>query len=197
MFNSYAIHKHNLGTLGATVKLQHSSDGVTWTDLAGSEKVVADNKTIFFIGTSTGALFWRINITNVLATDTLIIGQAYVGPALRMYSPPEPGFTPPQLAIENTYISSRADGGDYLGRSLIRKGSKMSFNNSIVSRDWVRDNWADAMAAIEKTPFYYAWDSTNYPAEVAYCYVQRKIDKPKYVNSAYMSLSLNFVALQD
>ena len=193
--NSYALYKHNLGTLGATVKLQYSSDGVTWNDLTGSEKIVADDKVIFFIGTAQSAIHWRINVTNIPAASTLIVGQAYVGNALQMYSPPEPGFTPPELALDNKYISNRADGGDFLGRSLIRKGSKMSFSNSIVHKDWVRTYWQDAMAAIEKTPFYYAWDSANYPEEVAFCYIERKIQTPKYVNSAYMSLNLQFAAL--
>ncbi len=195
--NSYAVYKHNLGDIGATIKLQHSSDGAAWTDLTGSEKVVADNKAIFFIGTPQTALFWRLHITGIDAGETLIIGQAFIGSALQMFSPPEPGFTPPELAINNDYITSRADGGDFLGRSLIRKGSKMAFSNSIVHRDWVRANWQAAMAAIEKTPFYYAWDSTNYPAEVAYCYIDRKIQTPKYVNSAYFSLNLQFIALTE
>lgn len=193
--NSYGIYKHNLGDLSATIKLQHSSNGSSWTDFTGSEKAVANNKAIFFIGTSQSAKFWRLYITGLGAGETLIIGQTFIGDALQMFSPPEPGFTPPELALNNDYITSRADGGDFLGRSLIRKGSKMSFANSIVHRDWIRANWQDVMAAIEKTPFYYAWDSTNYPAEVAYCYINKKIATPKYVNSAHFSLNLNFIAL--
>jgi hypothetical protein len=194
--NSYAIFKHNLGTLGATIKLQHSTDGVSWTDFTGSEKIVADNEAIFFIGdTPVSAAYWRLNITGLGAGVTLVVGQAFISNSLRMFSPPEPGFTPPALALNNEYISSRADGGDFLGRTLIRKGSKMSFSNSIVSKAWIRDNWQDVMNAIEKTPFYYAWDSLNYPDEVAYCYVDKKIDMPKYVNSGYFSLNLKFIAL--
>lgn len=193
--NSYAVYKHNLGTLGATIKLQYSADGVVWNDLTGSEKVVADDKAIFFIGTNQSAAFWRLHITGVAANATMQIGQAFLGDALQMFNPPEPGFTPPELALNSKYISSRADGGDFLGRSLIRRGSKMSFNNSIVHKDWIRANWVDVMRQIEKTPFYYAWDSTNYPAEVAYCYVDKKISTPTYVNSTYFSLDLKFIAL--
>ncbi len=194
--NGYAIFKHNLGDLNATIKLQSSTDGTTFTDFPGSTKVVADNKAIFFISdTPLSASYWRLNITGLGVGDTLTIGQAFIGNSLRMFSPPEAGFTPPDLALNNLYISSRADGGDFLGRTLIRRGSKMSFNNSIVSKDWIRDNWQAVMLAIEKTPFYYAWDSFNFPAEVAYCYVDKKIDIPKYVNSGYFSLNLSFVAL--
>jgi len=194
-FNSFALYKHNLGTLGATVKLQYSSDGITWSDFTGSEQAPANDKAIFFVGTSQSALYWRLNFTGIAAAATLTIGQVFIGNALQLYNPPEPGFTPPELALNNKYISSRADGGDFLGRSLIRRGSKMSFSNSVVHKDWIRANWQDVMAALEKTPFYYAWDSANYPFEVAFCYVDKKIDLPKYVNSNYFSLNLSFVAL--
>lgn len=192
--NSYGIFKHNLGDVGATVKLQHSADGAVWVDVAGSEKVVANNEAIFFVGVNNSAVWWRISIAGLVA-ETLEIGQAFVGDSLQMFSPPEPGFTPPKLALNNQYITSRADGGDFLGRSLIRRGSKMQFVNSIVHKDWVRANWQAVMAAIEKTPFYYAWDMANYPTEVAFCYVDKKIAMPKYVNSAYFSLDLKFIAL--
>lgn len=194
--NSYALAKHNLGTLGATVKLQHSDDGTAWTDFTDSEKLPGDDKVIFFVSdTPVTAQYWRLNFTGLSGGDTLIVGQAFIGLSLRMFSPPEPGFTPPELASNNKYISSRADGGDFLGRSLIRRGSKMSFSNSIVHKDWIRDNWQAVMTAIEKTPFYYAWDTFNYPTEVAYCYVDSDIDIPKYVNSNYFSLSLKFIAI--
>lgn len=192
--NSYGIYKHNLGDLGATIKLEYSDDGVSWTTVTGSEKVVANNKAIFFVGATDTRLYWRLTITNTGGVQ-MIIGQAYVGNSLLMFNPPEPGFTPPELALNNDYISSRADGGDFLGRSLIKRGSKMSFSNSIVHKDWIRANWQDVMRQIEKTPFYYGWDTTNYPSEVAFCYVDGQIDIPKYVNSAYFSLDLKFIAL--
>jgi len=195
--NSFALYKHNLGTLGGiTVKLQYSSDGVTWFDYPGSAQIPADDDCIYFIGDPQSARYWRIDFANIPVASTLIVGQAFIGLSLQMFNPPEPGFTPPQFALNNKYISSRADGGDFLGRSLVRKGAKMSFTNSIVHKDWMRANWADFMAAVEKTPFYYSWDSTNYPAEVAFCYVDKKIAIPKYVNSSYFSLNLQFIALQ-
>jgi len=193
--NSYGLFRHNLGTLGASVQLEYSTDGISWTLFTGSVKNPIDDKAIFFIGTGVAALFWRLNIQSIPVGGTVIIGQAFISSSLQMFSPPEPGFTPPELALNNLYITSRADGGDFLGRTLIRRGSKMSFMNSIVHKNWVRDNWQAVMASIEKTPFYYAWDSLNFSDEVAFCYVDKKIDNPSYVNSAYFNLSLNFIAL--
>lgn len=196
--NSYAVYKHNIGTLGLTVKLQSSADAVTWTDITGSEKTPGNDDAIYFVAVApVSAKFFRIHIAGMGAGETLIIGQAFIGESLRVFNPPETGWSPPNLALNNQFINSRSDGGDFLGRSLIRKGSQTGFSLSLVARAWVRANWLPFMEAAEEHPFYYAWDTTNYPTEVSYCYTEKQISKPVYVNSAFFSLSLNFIALID
>jgi hypothetical protein len=193
--NSYGVYKHNLGTLGLTVKLQHSSDGVAWTDLIGSAKVPANDEAIFFIGATINAKFWRIHIAGLLAGETLIIGQAFIGPSLRVFAPPEAGFTPPNLGLNSDFITSRSDGGDFLGRSLIRKGSKSGFLITNVAAAWVRSDWLPLIKEVEKHPFYYGWDNVNHADEVAFCYTDGKITVPRYESSLFFNVSLNFIAL--
>ena len=194
--NSYGIYKHNIGTLGLTVKLQSSADAVTWTDVTGSEKTPGNDDAIYFVAAApVSAAFFRIHIAGMIVGQTLIIGQAFISESLRVFNPPETGWVPPNLALNNDFINSRSDGGDFLGRSLIRKGSKTNFSLSLVARDWVRSNWLPFMEAAENHPFYYAWDTTNYPLEVAFCYTEKQISRPTYVNSAFFSLNLSFIAL--
>lgn len=196
--NSYGIYKHNLGTLGLTVKLQSSPDGVVWTDLTGSEKTPGNDQTIYFVATApVSASFWRIHIAGMVAADTLIIGQAFIGASLLLFNPPEPGWTPPNLALANKFINSRSEGGDFLGRTLVRKGSATRFSVSLAAASWVRANWLPFMLAAEQHPFYHAWDTINFPEEVAYCYTDGKISQPKYTHSRFMSFDLKFIALLD
>ena len=191
----YGIYKHNIGTLGLTVKLQFSTDGVAWNDLAGSARMPSDDTAVFFVGAQESAKFWRIHIAGLAAGETLIIGQAFIGLALSVFSPPEPGWVPPNLALDNVYINSRSEGGDFLGRTLIRKGSKTNFAVSIASQEWIRDSWLPFMEAAELHPFYHAWDTTSFPDEVAFCYTDGPISKPVYVNPRFMSFDLKFFAL--
>lgn len=193
--NSYAIYKHNLGTLGLTVKLQYSSDGSAWTDMVGSEKMPGDDKAIFFIGTAISQKYWRLHIAGLAATETLIIGHAFISNSLQMWQAPGSGWTPPNFAKNDDLISSRSDGGEFLGRSLIRKGNKTSFRLVSVNEDWVRTNWEDVMDAVQEHPFYYAWDSSAHPDEVAYCYTESRVEIPKYESSKFFSLGLKFIAL--
>lgn len=194
--DSYGVYKHNLGTLGLTVKLQTSSDGVAWTDLPGSEKTPANDDAIYFVATATvSAKYARLNIAGLLAGETLIIGNAFVSASLRVFSPPETGFIPPNLALDNKYLNNRSEGGDFMGRTFIRKGSKTNFTVSIADDDWIRTDWFPFMEAAEAHPFYHAWDTTAHAAEVAFCYTDGKIEKPRYVNSLYMSFGIKFFAL--
>ena len=194
--NSYGIHKHNIGTLGLTVKLQSSANGSSWTDVTGSEKTPGDDATIFFVATApVSAKFWRIHIAGLAAGETLTIGQAFIGNALLVFSPPETGWTPPNVAIENEFINNRSEGGDFMGRTLIRKGSKTQFTVGIADAGWIRTDWLPFMLEAEKHPFYHAWDTVSFPSEVAYCYIEGKISKPKYVSPRFMSFDLKFRAL--
>lgn len=196
--NSMGIYKHNLGTLGLTAKLQYSSDGSTWNDLTGTEISPADDTAIFMVAAApVSAQFWRIHIAGLASAETLIIGQAYVGDSMQVFSPPESGFTPPNMGLANKYITSRSDGGDFLGRSLIRKGYESAFNIQNVAASWVRSDWMPFLLEAEKHPFYYSWDSLSHPTEVAFCYVGKKIAPPKYQSSLLFGISLKFTALID
>lgn len=192
----YAVHKHNLHTLGMTVKMQNSVDDIVWLDVAGSAQTPGDNSTLFFVADASASTpFWRLLFTGH-TTGILRIAQIFIGPCFQVWQPPAPGFTPPNIALNDDYITSRADGGDFLGRSLIRRGSKTGFSMSPVLDTFVRDVWLDFMLAAEEHPFYYSWNSQEFPGEVAYCYVDRKIDIPKYQTNRHFTVPLKFIALQ-
>lgn len=192
--NSYALFKHNLGDIGGTVKLQQSDDGITFSDIAGSETTPADNRTIFFIFDSESHPFWRLMFT-IPAAQTLIVGQAFIGPSLNVFGGPESGWTPPNLAFNDDFVNSRADGGDFLGRSLIRKGAKTGFSVSAVPAAWVRTFWEPFLTTAQLQPFYLSWDSVNYASEVAYCYTESNVAKPSYNSAAHLTIKLDFIAL--
>ena len=192
----FALHKHNLFDLGCTVKLQSSQDAVTYDDVAGSEQTPPDNSTFFFVADDeVTAPFWRIVITGHL-TGTLRIAQIFIGPAFQVFQSPQVGWIPPNLALNDTFINSRSDGGDFLGRSFVRRGSKTSFKIGPIPESWVRSFWLPFMRAAEEHPFYYSWDNVNSGEEVAYCYTEGKIDRPEYTSHRHFRVALRFIALQ-
>jgi len=196
--NSYGLYKHNLSDLGVTVKLQYSSDGSAWTDFTGSEFVPATNDVIYRIDdTPISAAHWRIHMTGLTAGEVVKIGHAFIGESLRLFSPPADGWAPPLLAKNDDYINSRSDGGEFLGRSLIRKGNKTMFSIPHVAESWVRANWEPLLVAVQEHPFYHAWDSANFPEEVAYCYTEKTVKPVRYESSKFFMLNLSFIALTE
>jgi len=192
----YAIHKHNLADLGITVELQSSPDAAVWTTILGSDQMPSNNKTLFFVAADASSeRFWRLRFTGHTG-GTLRIAQLFIGPVFQVHQPPGMGWTPPNLALNNDYIQSRADGGDFLGRSLIRRGGKTNFTMTPVPETFVRNVWLPFMLEAEQHPFYYSWNAQGFPGEVAYCYVEGKIDIPRYVTHLHMSVPLKFIALQ-
>jgi hypothetical protein len=193
--SSFGLFKHNLGDIGGSVKLQYSDDGVSFTDIAGSEQIPANNKAIFFVFPEVSHPIWRLLFSGIDALETLIVSQFFIGPALQVFGGPETGFTPPNLAFNDKFVNSRADGGDFLGRSLIRKGAKTGFNVSAVPADWVRLNWEPFLTVAQLQPFYFAWNSLAFPTEVAYCFTEDNVAKPTYQSAAHLNIRLDFIAL--
>ena len=192
----YALHKHNLSTLGITVKMQISNDGSNWTDVAGSEQTPASDITLFYVNdTAITSPFWRLFFSGH-TSGTMRIAQIFIGPCFQVHQPPGLGWSPPNIALNDDFITSRADGGDFLGRSLIKRGSKTSFTMTPVVESFVRNTWLPFMRAAEEQPFYYSWDTVNFPLEVAYCYVDKKIDIPRHVTNRHFTVPLKFIALQ-
>lgn len=192
----YAVHKHNLSDLGITIKMQNSPDGVVWTDVVGSDQTPSNNKTLFFVADQSETQpFWRLFMSGHTG-GVLRIAQIFIGPCFEAWQPPGLGWTPPNIALNDDFITSRADGGDFLGRSLIRRGSKTGFTMTPVLESFVRDTWLPFMTAAEEHPFYYSWNAQDFPGEVAYCYVEKRIDIPKYVTNRHFTVPLKFVALQ-
>lgn len=194
---AFAIYKHNLGTLGLTIKLQESTNATTWNDVPGSEQTPSNDEAIFWVDTDPSATvrYWRLHIAGLAAGETLKIAQAFIGPVLRVFNPPEAGWIPPNIALDDKYLNTRSEGGDFMGRTFVRKGSKTSFMNSLADEAWIRSDWLPFMKEAERHPFYHAWDTISFPFEVAYCYTDGKISKPKYVSSRFMSFDLKFFAL--
>ncbi len=192
----FAIHKHNLGTLNCTISLQSSPDNAVWTTILNSEQTPGGDQTLFFVAAqSSAARFWRLLIEGHIS-GTLRIAQIFIGPCFQVHQPPGLGWSWPNIALNDDFITSRADGGDFLGRSLIRRGSKTSFQMTPVVESFVRDTWLPFMQAAEEHPFYYSWDTSSFPLEVAYCYVEGRIAIPKHVSNKHLSVPLKFIALQ-
>ncbi len=193
--DSWGLYKSNLGDVTPSqVVAEYSTDGINWVAFGTPFAPVGESPTIFeIVEPAVIAQFWRLRITG--AQDPIFLANLFFGKALRLFGSPELGWSPPKLARANDFINSRSEGGDFLGRSLIRRGSKTNFSLSVVQRAWVYDNWLPFMKAAELHPFYFAWDAVTLPSDAAFCYTDGPIPKPQFNAPQHLNLGLSFIAL--
>ncbi len=197
--NSWGVYRHNFGALGAgvTVEAEYSTDGSSWTTL-GSQvaPAVGDFSTLFQIhGSTVMADFFRLSIVG--ATGNPIIANLFFGESLLVFGSPETGWVPPSVAFEDKFINNVSETGNFVGRSLIRKAMQTQFSISVVEANWVFANWEPLLQAVQAHPFYFSWDSANFPTDVAYCWTEGRIGKPAFSAPNHMTISLNFRAIVD
>lgn len=189
------IGGHTLGDSNATITIQHSTDGINWTNLA--EYAPANNNPIMLISEEPiFARFWRVNI---LAADTQpLIGVIYIGEALQMQRPLYGGHSPIDLSRVTKAQPTESEEGQFLGRSVIRMGNATTFEWSNLTDRWYRDFFDPFVRAARTLPFFIAWYPEKFPEGVGYCWLPNPDIKP--VNAGVrnlMTVSMTVKGLSD
>lgn len=163
----FALAKHNLCTIGATVVLQYGPDGSTWTD--ASETIVPGTDfAIMFRFEPQTAAFWRLLITG--HSDAPQIAVMHLGKLLVLQRSIYVGHTPLTLGRAQNVTVGRSEGGQFLGLHLRSQTLESSVSLQHLTPAWYRtlfDPFAESMAS---HPFFWAWRPSSYPAEVGYAW---------------------------
>ncbi len=186
-----AIWGHNIGTSGASVKPQYSTNGgSTWNDAAAAV-APSDDSTLFFSFASVNAADWRVLVN--APTTIPFIGGAQIGDALTLAHNMDVGFSPPSLVPEIELKTARSESGAFIGGSRMSVGIKSSFKLTNLNPAWVRSNWIPFIdhAQIPR-PFVLSWDSVTNPTEVVLAWTTKQIQRPSYSSSLQMDISLDF-----
>jgi len=193
--DSWGIIGHNLFDNSGTIKAQYSSDNFAAdTNDLDTVQTPSANIAIFRKATSRSARYYRFEIASTGSAS--FIGNFFLGAALDLPNGMTSGFSPASLNRDRDIFNNMTQGGNYTGRILRSKGSEVSISQRNVTRAWVDSNWAALADHIELYPFYFAWDTTNFPADAAYCMAQ-KINYPSYSDNTYMRFNIDCVAIYD
>lgn len=176
-----AIASHNAFTFGATVALQRSSNGSTWSTVLSV--AATDNKPIAFrLATSNGPYrYWRFLFSGLTAGDLLSVGVAFMGADLviprRFYQ----GFSPVLTATEVQLQSNVSVGAHLLGSSVISRGSTLSADVSNVDAAFIRSaDWLAFQSAFgEGKGFFFAWRPLKYTGDIYYCARDGDVIRPE------------------
>ena len=123
--DALAVVAHNLWTCGCSVRLQTSTDGVTFTD-ALAVVTPTDNTTILQLFTPITSRYFRVRITGGTANPSIgciLLGSRFTFPA-GVKAP----YTPVWLSQQYELLTSTTLGGQFLGNKVLRQGGRTTIN---------------------------------------------------------------------
>ena len=160
-----AIAAHNLGTLGATVEVQYSTNsGADWTTVAAGSTDPEDDQAIAWHFTNVLADYWRLRVTGLGANDIVSVGVFFLGQALVVERRIYQGYTPPLTPTEVDLQSNVSAGGHLLGSSTVFSGSRAQASLSYLTPAFVRGaSWLLFQAHFNGGGgFFWAWRPQKY-----------------------------------
>ena len=185
-----AIQGHDLFTLGARVKVEYSSDDISYSTALGAT-TVPDDGVFFRSFTSQSAKYWLVTIDRVdAATIQPFISLLLVGEALDMSKAPQQSYSP-HLLDEDTGKTSVSLTGNWLGKSIIKTGGDLSMNFGNLTETFVRDSWVPFVSHTQSKVFIVSWDETNYPNESHLAWIDKNKPTYKYTTNRWMEVSIN------
>ncbi len=159
-----AIAAHNLGTIGATVSLQYSTnDGATWNDCGAGTVTPADDQAIGWYFDATGAALWRFLVTGAGSND-VEIAAAFLGTALTVSQRIYRGYRPPLTPTEVALQANVSEGGNLLGSAVVRTGSRTQARFTDLEPAFIRSAaWLGFQRHFNRGGgFFWAWRPTKY-----------------------------------
>ena len=191
-----AIGAHNIGSHDDGVEITVSYAATVGGALTEIDTITpTDNGAIMLTFTAVTAA--EIAIETNATTAGLEIGVVYAGAALVMPVALYGGHSPIDLSGTTEYQSVMSDSGQFLGRSIIRKGAATSFAWQFLEPAWYRSTFQPFVESAKRLPFFIKWRPDMFET-AALCYTDRDI-KPVNMGggSGLMSVDVSVRAHDD
>lgn len=162
--DAVGLGAHNFANASALVEWS-ASDAGSWVQFAPAQTGRASM--LFLSDSAVSAKRIRVTITG---SGSLVLGVVSAGVALQMQRPIYKGHEPGTLSRVTEYQSTESEGGQWLGRNVIRQGLKTAYNWRNLSAAWLRQYFDPFVDAARSSPFFIAWNPLEFPREVVYAW---------------------------
>lgn len=171
-----AVGGHNIGTAAGRFTFRHDSNADdTYTDI--DTFTPTDDSPIMFLFVGITSARWQIQIDRAVLPELSIIR---VGQALQMPLPIHQGHRPFETNRITQMRGNLSEGGEWLGRSIIRRYLDGSFRFPNLTPTFVRNNLDGQnglIQAMEVEPFFVAWRPDTYD-EAYYAWTAGAVNGP-------------------
>lgn len=185
----FAIAKHNLGSSGAFLTFQSSTNGTDWSTVVASFGLNDDFVMIREFN-SVFAGYFRLLITPGVVPPS--IGVLYVGRILAMQRRLYVGHTPFPQARSTDVSSGRSENGQFLGRVLRREFLETGADFQNLTPAWFRTNVDPFIESARVNPFFWAWRPGDYPFETGFAWLKSDPQVSNQRSNGMMQMSFQF-----
>jgi hypothetical protein len=195
--DTIAFAAHSIGTTGALVKIE-GYNGV-WELLFdyGDLPVAPDDSPYAIalpVASVGGSGYTKLRISIDKQAE---IGVVYAGKRLEMPSSIYGGHTPDTIGRETDIKTARSVSGNFLGRTVVRRGYEARYEFKHLGAAWYRSNFEPFAKDAITNPFIIAWYPSKYPDEVIYGWVEQDIVGRNMGVRDFMETSFTVKAIGD
>ncbi len=187
--DAIGIKAHNLGTAAASVSVESSDNGSSWTERL-APFTPTDDKAILKLFPAVSAQHWRLKI--VTASIAAQVAVCLLGVRITFPYPADGPYVPATSSVEADMTKGKT--GIRLGANVRFKPYKIAPKWKDVPRSWVETYflpfWNDYASNL--APFFYAWDLDVFPSDVRFVSVPEghSFETPVSVLAYYDSIPL-------
>ena len=168
--NAFGIVIDNLA--GANVTLAYSINGVTYTDFHTQEFI--EDGAVFFTFADQWANYFRITIDKAVASQA-IVRNMMLGEYLEFERCLMKSYAPASYNRKTSFELNQSGTGEFLGRSSIRKGYETSYDFSMITSTWGRNQFQEFVENSITKAYYMTWNDELYPYEGIYGWTDEDI----------------------
>lgn len=176
--NTLGIARHNLGSAGATVTIQGSSDNASYSTLFSVSP--SNDKVIMEIKSSNYSYrYYRVQVSShsieAFATDIAL------GVRLDLERDQRHGFIPPEFSDGDRVIPNVTRGQNLVGLTVKPGPKRLRLDLRYYTSSFF-SSWSTLTDSLKSFPFYLHWkkDNTSVPF---YCWVRDRMPQPRYSKS--------------
>jgi len=162
-----AVGAHNFGTTGKTITIQYSTTtGGSFVNVF-SGIPTSDNA---IMQTFASLSIRRVRIVIAGGSGNFRLGVVYSGAYITMEQSIYGGHSPLTLSAQTDYQNNETDTGNWLSRSIVKRGLAGSFEFRHITASWYRSTFHPFVKSARTLPFFIKWRPTGYPLEAALCW---------------------------
>lgn len=171
--NTFCIARHNLGSVGATVTVQRSSDNATYT--TAFSVTPTDNSVIYSKQTQINYRYYKIRISGHSAAA--YIADMAFGLRADLERSQKHGFIKPEFSDNDKIIPNVTRGNNLVGLTVDSALKTATFDLFYYSSSFFSSHWSALVATMKLYPIYISWDDTEKPF---YCWPDSNMPEPEY-----------------